>query len=74
MIYLGLVNLFKYLTRSQSDEELTHSLVNIALIYQFIAYLSTSLQSASPHFLPSSLWKIKHQKSHPFTGEDQVKS
>ena len=41
MIYLELVNLFKYLTRSQSDEELSHKLLIIAWSYLVIVFIQS---------------------------------
>lgn len=41
MIYLKLVNLFKYLTGSQSDEEFNHKLLIIAWGYLVIVFIQS---------------------------------
>ena len=41
MIYLKLVNLFKNLTGSQSDEELDHKLLIVAWCYLVIVFIQS---------------------------------
>ena len=41
MIYMKIVNLFKYLTGSQSDEEFNNKLLVIAWVYLIIVFIQS---------------------------------